>query len=422
MGYGRPPHPKHQAGTPSCCVIFGLLAGPRSSADNDAMPPSILGLAERRYSEPFPFGLLQPDRLFHLSVLGQTGTGKSTLLFNLLWQDAAAGRGFCLIDPHGDLAEALHQALRTPHLYWDLASPTCRLGYNPLGQVSATHRPLVASGLIDTLKAQWSDAWGPRMEHLLRYAILALLEQPRSDLRDLIKLLIWKGFRKQVIEQVTDEQVRLFWKHEYPSMNYQTSADGVSAIANKLGAFLAHPLVRTALCDPGEPLRFRALMDTGEQLIVNLAKGRLGADAANVVGGLISSSLMNAALTRHGLPEAARKPFFLYADEYHAFTTASFAGLLAEARKYGLGLILAQQHLTQSSVAIRDALEGNVGSRVVFRVGVQDAPRLERVLPPFSAYDLTNLPNHRAVVQLMVKGARTLPFSASMCAAYRPPA
>lgn len=374
----------------------------------------MLGLAYRRYSDPVPFGLLQPDRLFHLSLLGQTGTGKSTLLHNLVWQDALAGHGFCLIDPHGDLAEALHRTLPVSHLYWDVADPACRLGYNPLARVGAAHRPLVASGLIETLKAQWADAWGPRMEHLLRYSVLALLEQPAADLRDILKLLIWKGFRRQVVARISDEQVRLFWKHEFPQMNYQTSADGVSAIANKLGAFLAHPHARAALCEPGEPLRFRALMDTGGQLIVNLAKGRLGADVTNVVGGLITSSLMHAALTRHTLPAAARRPFFLYADEYHSFTTVAFAGLLAEARKYGLGLILAQQHLSQSSQVVRDALEGNVGSSVTFRLGLNDAAQFERAVPPYTALDLSSQPNHRAVVQLMVNGARTKAFSASM--------
>ena len=173
------------------------------------------------------------------------------------------------------------------------------------------------------------------------------------------------------------------------------------------------------MCEPEHPLRFRSLMDTGGQLIVNLAKGRIGADVSNVIGGLIASSLMNATLTRHGLPQAARRPFFLYADEFHSFTTESFARLLAEARKYGLGLILAQQHLSQTDKAVRDALEGNIGSRVVFRVGATDAPILAQVLPPFSAHDLANQANHRATVQLMVKGARSKPFSASMYPPHR---
>ncbi|MEL6414696.1 MAG: hypothetical protein AAFQ15_07135 [Pseudomonadota bacterium] len=354
-----------------------------------------------------------------MALLGQTGTGKSTLLHNLIWQDVVAARGFCLLDPHGDLAEGLHRGLPSSHLYWDIADPSCQLGYNPLAPVGAAHRPLVASGLIETLKARWSDAWGPRMEHLLRYSILALLEQPSANLQDILKLLIWKGFRRQVVEQITDEQVRLFWKHEYPQMNYQTSADGVSAIANKLGAFLAQPQVRTALCEPKEPLRFRSLMDTGGQLIVNLAKGRLGADVTNVFGGLITSSLMHAALTRHSLPTVARRPFFLYADEYHSFTTAAFAGLLAEARKYGLALVLAQQHRSQSSLAVREALEGNVGSTAIFRTGLSDALHLERSVPPYTAHDLSNQPNHRVVVQMMVNGTRSKAFSASMYPAHQ---
>lgn len=378
-----------------------------------------LGLAYRRYDDPVPFGIRQADRLMHLYVIGQTGTGKSTLLHNLAWQDARGGTGFCLVDPHGDLAERLHQSLSAPHLYWDVADPACPLGYNPLTRVSEQFRPLVASGLIETLKKQWPDAWGARMEHLLRHAVLALLEQPQADLRDLMKLFVYKGFRRQVTETLTDPQVRFFWKHEYPAMNYQTSADGVSPVANKIGAFLAHPAVRTALCEPREPLRFRALMDSGQILIVNLAKGRLGSDISNIMGGLITSSIMQAAFTRHTVPPSERLPFFLYVDEFHNLTTKSFAGLLSEARKYGLGLVLAHQHLSQSDPEVRDAILGNVGTMIVYRVGANDAPLFERFLPPFSANDLQNLPNHRATVWLMNDGERLKPFSAKMYPPYQ---
>lgn len=383
------------------------------------MPASILGLAYKRYAEPTPFGILQRDRLMHLYVIGQTGTGKSTLLYNLARQDAQHGRGFCLIDPHGDLAEDLHRNLGQSHLYWDVADPTCPYGYNPLKRVSEAYRPLVASGLIETLKKQWPDAWGARMEHLLRHAVLALLEQPKADLRDIMKLFVFKGFRRQVIDAITDNQVRAFWKYEFPAMNYQNSADGVSPIANKLGAFLAHPTVRQALCEPMEPLRFRSIMDSGQIVIVNLAKGRLGADVSNVLGGLITSTAMHAAFTRHGLPSPARRPFFLYVDEFHNFTTKSFAGLLSESRKYGLGLVLAHQHLSQTDVEVRDAVLGNVGNMVVFRVGANDAPLLERLLLPFSAHTLQNQPNHRSVVQMMAGGERLQPFTASMFPPYR---
>ena len=280
------------------------------------LPPhvSILGLAFHRCLNPTPFGVSRRDRLLHLYLVGQTGTGKSTLLSNLALQDAEQGNGFCLIDPHGDLAEGVHQTLQAPHRYWEVADPACPYGYNPLALVSEPFRPLIASGLIETLKKQWPEAWGARMEHLLRHAVLALLEQDNADLRDIMKLFVFKGFRRQVTERITDPQVRAFWKHEFPNLNYQTSADGVSPIANKLGAFLAHPVVRTALCEPSSPLRFRSIMDGGEILVVNLAKGRLGADVSNVVGGLITASIMNASFTRHGLPEAARRPH--YAESY----------------------------------------------------------------------------------------------------------
>lgn len=347
-------------------------------------------------------------------MIGQTGTGKSTLLENLAWQDAQDGTGVGLIDPHGDLAESLHRHLNTPHFYWDVADPDCTLGYNPLKRVAAPLRSLVVSGLIETLKKQWPDAWGARMEHLLRYAALALLEQSNADLRDVMKLFVYKGFRRQVIERIEDPQVRFFWKHEFSGLNYQTSADGVAPIANKLGAFLAHPAVRQALCEPENPISFRSVMDRGQTLIVNLAKGRLGADISNVLGGLITSSIMQAAFTRHGLPHAARTPFFLYVDEFQNFTTKSFAGMLSEARKYGLGLILAHQHLSQIDGDVRDAIIGNVGNLVIFRVGASDAPFFERLLVPLSMYDLQKQPNHRATMALTNQGQRLQPFTASL--------
>ena len=336
------------------------------------------------------------------------------MLGNVAQQDASHGNGFCLIDPHGDLAEQLHHSIEAPHLYWDVADPKSPLGYNPLTPVAAPFRPLVASALIETLKKQWPEAWGARMEHLLRYAILALLEQPQADLRDVVKLFVWKTFRKRVVETLTDPQALFFWKHEFEKMNYQNAADGVAPIANKLGAFLAHPVVRQAICEPQTPLKFRHLMDSGTPLIVNLAKGRLGADVSNVLGGLLVSTVMHAAFTRQGLPELARKPFFLHIDEFPNYTTTTFASLLSEARKYGLGLTLAHQHISQADRAVFNAIIGNVGSQVVFRVGAQDAPLLHRQFGVIDTQDLINLPNHRAFVRLMVDGEKTKPFSASM--------
>ena len=369
-----------------------------------------LGHAANRYGD-VPVRLGSADRLLHLYVIGQTGTGKSTLLGNLARQDAAAGRGFCLIDPHGDLAAELAETLDRPVRYWNVADPAGRYGYNPLTPVTAEYRPLLASGLIDTLKRQWSDAWGARMEHLLRYAILALLEYGRADLRDIVRLYVEKDFRRTVVGRVTDEQVYAFWTREFPNMNYQTAADGVAPIANKLGAFLANPVLRRALSEPAEPLRFRSIMDAGDVLIVNLGKGRLGSDIANVMGGLIVSSIMHAAFSRHDQPTSERRPFFLYVDEFHNFTTGVLTSMLAETRKYGLGLTLAHQHTGQADRDVFEAVMGNVGTFIVFRVGASDAPLFARQLGDVSERDLTYQPNHRAFAQIMVGGEKQPPFT-----------
>lgn len=355
--------------------------------------------------------------MHHLYLIGQTGVGKSTFLLNLALNDARLGHGLCLVDPHGDLAVALHQAMTKPHHYFDIADPACRLGYNPLARVNRSHRPLLASGLIETLKKQWADSWGARMEHLLRYAILALLDLPRADIRDIVRLYVDKDFRKEVLARIVDEQVRHFWTREFPNMNYMNAIDGVAPIANKLGAFLAHPVVRRAICEPAEPLRFRRIMDERGIIIVNLAKGRLGTDMANVVGGLIVSTIMLAAFSRHGSEEKARQPFMLHIDEFPSFTTEAFASLLPEARKYGLSLTLAHQYISQVERPVFDAVLGNTGTVIVFRLGAQDAPEFARQLGEVQPHDLIRLPNHHAYVQLMVDGQKSRPFSMRGCPA-----
>jgi type IV secretory pathway TraG/TraD family ATPase VirD4 len=249
------------------------------------------------------------------------------------------------------------------------------------------------------------------MEHLLRYSVLALLEQPQADIRDVVRLLIEKDFQKRVLSRITDPQVRYFWEIEYPSMNYKNAIDGVAPIANKLGAFLSHPVVRSAMCEPKEPIRFRRLMDEGGILIVNLAKGSIGGDIANVLGGLIVSSIMNAAFSRQGTPEAERRPFMLYVDEFHSFTTTAFAGMLSEVRKYGVAVTLAHQHILQADRTVFEAIMGNVGSMLTFRVGALDAPTIAMQMQGVTAADLVGLPNHHAYAQLMIEGGKSKPFS-----------
>ncbi|MEM9574883.1 MAG: hypothetical protein AAF870_06600 [Pseudomonadota bacterium] len=360
------------------------------------------------------FGIKPVDRLSHQFIIGQTGTGKSTLLLNQMKQDLIAGNGYCLIDPHGDLAAALTDQVHRDVIYWDAASQNNNCGYNPLARVSAQFRPLVATGLIETLRYQWKDAWGPRMENLLRHALLALLEYPGATIADIMPLFLDKNFQRRVVNSVTDEHVRQFWTVEFDSMKYKGTVDGVAPIANKLGGFLAHPLIRKAMCAPEKPLRFRQIMDHGKILVVNLARGRLGSDTANILGGLILSNLAHAAYSRQNIPEFQRGSFYAYVDEFSSFTSAVFADMLSELRKYAMGLVLAGQYASQTDTDIFEAILGNVGTLTSFRVGARDAHILAKQfggdIP--SARDLINLPNYEMYVKMMIDGAQSKPFSA----------
>ena len=376
----------------------------------DPKAVSYLGYAYHRYGD-YRFGIRQADRMHHCYLIGQTGTGKSTLLANLALQDAKAGRSFLLLDPHGDLALSLSQSLGGGHIYWDVANPSSAYGYNPLARVPEHLKPLVASGFIATLKQQWADSWGARMEHMLRFAILALLDQPATNLSEIIPLYVDKEFRRQVVARIRNEQVRKFWTEEFPKLNYVTTVDGLPPIANKLGGFLANPVVRNAVCQPATPLRFRRAMDKGEVVIVNLAKGRVGSDIANVIGGLLVASVMNAALSRQDLAFGDRRPFFIYVDEFHSFTTGVFADMLSEARKYGLAGVFCQQHTQQTDPAVMASLWGNVGTLLALRIGATDGPIVARQMGELEPSQLTRMPNYHGFAQLMVDGRKTVPFS-----------
>lgn len=369
-----------------------------------------LGLAYER--DAFvPFGIRHRDRLQHQLVLGATGTGKSTLLKAMALQDMQAGQGFCLVDPHGDLALDIVQDRKANVIYWDVADPNSPFGYNPLAGVAKPLRPLIAAGFIDTLKHQWSDAWGPRMENLLRWSVLALLDQSHSSLADIMPLLTRKSFRTQVIENIEDSECRRFWTEEFPSLNYKGSVDGVAPIANKLGAFLSHPAIRKAVTSPKKPLKLRNIIQNQQTLVINLGKGRLGAEYANVMGGLALTGLRNAAFSRAFDPEKSRQPYFVLVDEFTNFATDTLTESLSELRKYGLGLTLSAQYLAQVDVDTREALLGNIGTCITFRLGLSDAPYFARYHQWPTERDILNLPNHRAYVRLMVDGLQTKAFS-----------
>lgn len=373
---------------------------------------SYFALTEGR-GEPKRFGIRQADRLSHMYVLGKTGTGKTTLLETLIRQDIEAGRGFCLIDPHGDLAERVAAAVPPERhddlLYLNAPDRAQPFGYNPLRRVSPAAIPLAASGLLEAFKKHWADAWGVRMEHLLRNALYALLEYGEATLPDILSLLRDRGFRHKVIGSITNETVRDFFEHGFEEKRYEAA---IGPIENKVGALIADPLLRRILGTAPVPLSFRKIMDDRKMLVVNLARGRIGEDSMALLGSLLTTTIGLAAFSRANVPEDLRPDFFLYLDEFQTVTTGSIATMVSELRKYHVGLILANQHLTQLGDNVREAVLGNVGTTIAFRVGPQDAALLAREFGErLSAADFANLPNHHIFLRLMIDGVPSRGFS-----------
>ncbi len=363
------------------------------------------------------FGIRQRDRLSHVYLIGRTGVGKSTLLGSIARQDVDAGRGLALFDPHGDLAEQIagyaHRVRPADLLYLNVPDPAQPFTFNPLADVAPQRRSLAAANLLDVFKKIWADSWGPRLEHILRNCLLTLLEQPEPSLGDMPRLLHDAAFRKRAVLRVANSQVRHFWLVEWEGYGVRFRAEAAAPLDNKIGAFLTDPVLQRILLTKNTPLDLRRVMDEGHVLVVNLSKGRVGENVAALLGSLLLASLGLAGLGRAEAPEPARRDFFVVLDEFQFFVTQSLAGMLSELRKFHVGLTLAHQFLTQLDPLVRDAVSGNVGSIVAFRVGAEDAEFLEREFAPeLSATDLTRLPNHAIYVRLMVDGHVTPPFSA----------
>jgi len=365
-----------------------------------------------------PFGIKQADRLSHMYVIGKTGVGKSTLLQTLALQDFAAGRGFALVDPHGDLVEPIAKGIATLDpgrlVYLNAADPWQPYGYNPLRRVRDDKIPLAVSGLLETLKKLWPDAWGVRMEHVLRNTLYALLERNDAKLPDILRLYSDDDFRKEVVRDIRNGVVKEFWESEFNEYPTRLRAEACAPIQNKLGALLSDPALYRILVEPEIDLHFRSLMDEGMILLVNVSKGRLGEDSALLLGSLVVSTLGLAAFSRAEKAPDERKPFFVYLDEFHNFTTLMLANMMSELRKYGVGLVLAHQYLHQLESDIQHAVLGNAGTLISFRVGSEDAPLLAREFQPkFEVLDLISLPNFSMYLKLMIDGMPSKPFSAN---------
>lgn len=355
----------------------------------------------------YPFGLLNDDRRHHCYVLGKTGTGKTTLLRNLIVQDIEAGRGVGVIDPHGDLAQELLSLIPRHRIedvaYFDPADPDYALGFNIFETDRDIH--LVASGLVSAMKAIWRESWGPRLEYILYATAAALLECENVTLLGAQRMLFDPRYRVWVVKQIKDPVVRSFWINEFESYNDRFMQDAIGPVQNKVGQILMSPKLRNVLGQVKTKIDARFMMDNRRIFIANLSKGNLGEDKSNLMGALLVSQFQVAAMSRVDFPEEKREDFHLYVDEFQSFASDSFASILSEARKYRLCLTLSHQYIDQLLPEIRLAVFGNVGSMVVFRLGERDAEILERELGgPYTATQLTGLGRHEVCARILTSG------------------
>ena len=364
------------------------------------------------------FGMLRYDRSRHVYIIGQTGAGKSGLLELFALSDIFHSQGYAIIDPHGDFAinnmKFIPGSRLNDVVYFNPADTAYPLGFNPLEVTNPNQKTNISSEVIGVLKRMFGESWGPRLEYILRYTILALLDRPETTMLDITRMLTDKTFRKETLGYCRDTVVLQFWNVEFASWNDKFVAEAVAPVLNKVGAFTANPIIRNIIGQPKSTFNIRQIMDEGKILIVNLSKGLISEDNAAILGSFLVTKIQLAAMRRSDIPDIRdRRPFYLYVDEFQNFATDSFATILSEARKYGLNLTVANQYISQMNETVRDAVFGNVGTMISFRVSADDAPILAKQFEPnFEAVDLLQMHNRNFVINMVIGGEKTPAFSA----------
>ncbi len=365
------------------------------------------------------FGMLRSDRSRHIYIIGQTGAGKTGTLALLALSDIFHGHGYAIIDPHGDYAVDNMRFIPGSRLedvvYFNPADTAFPLGFNPLEVTNPDQKSNISSEVIGVLKRMFGESWGPRLEYILRYTILALLDRPETTMLDITRMLTDKKFREETLIYCQDAVVSNFWKVEFASWNDKFVAEAISPVLNKVGAFTANPIIRNIIGQPKSTFDIRKIMDEGKILIVNLSKGLIGEDNASILGSFIVTKIQLASMSRGDIERIEdRRPFYLYVDEFQNFATDSFATILSEARKYGLNLTVANQYISQMSETVRDAVFGNVGTMISFRVSADDAPILAKQFEPqFEPTDLLQMHNRNFVINMVIKGEKAPAFNAT---------
>ncbi len=364
------------------------------------------------------FGIKLDDRRRHMYIIGKTGMGKTTMMENMVLHDIYAGHGVGVVDPHGDFAEKIINYIPPKRIndvvYFNPADVANPIGFNILEVKTDEQKHLIASGLMGVFKKIWPDVWSARMEYILNNTLLALLDYPGSTLLGINRLLSDKVYRRRVISKLKDPVIKAFWEQEFASYSERYAQEAVSAIQNKIGQFLSASVIRNMVAQVKSTIDVRQIMDSKKIFIMNLSKGRIGEDNSRLLGGMLITKIQLAAMERVDTPEPQRQDFFLYVDEFQNFATPSFANILSEARKYRLSLVLAHQYVKQLDEVVADAVFGNVGTIVSFRIGGSDSEVLAKEFAPtFTEEDIVNLPKIHIFLKLMIDGVASQPFSAT---------
>ncbi|HEY4477714.1 MAG TPA: type IV secretion system DNA-binding domain-containing protein, partial [Candidatus Paceibacterota bacterium] len=367
------------------------------------------------------FGIKRKDRRQHMYILGKSGTGKSGLMTNMVYQNIMNGEGVGVVDPHGELVETILSSIPPERIkdvvYFNPSDTDFHIGFNVLEIENPEHKHLVASGLMGIFTKIWANAWSARMEYILNNTILALLDTPGTTLLGVTRMLVDKDYRQMIIGNLKDPVIKAFWLHEYEAWQDKFRNEAIAPIQNKVGQFLSTFVIRNIVGQQKSTINIFDLMNEGKILLVNVSKGRIGEDNSRLIGGMLITKIQLAAMERVRIPEDERKDFYLYVDEFQNFVTDSFANILSEARKYRLSLTVAHQYtaqlVTRESSSMRDSIFGNVGTMIIFRTGAEDTKYLEKEFDPeFTPGDIVNLPNYKIYLKLMVDGMTSRPFSA----------
>ncbi|OGY60197.1 MAG: hypothetical protein A3B23_00590 [Candidatus Colwellbacteria bacterium RIFCSPLOWO2_01_FULL_48_10] len=370
-------------------------------------------LDEKKYV----FGIKRTDRRRHMYIIGKSGVGKSKLLELMLRQDIAYGYGVCLMDPHGDVIEELLHFIPQERIndvvLIDPSDTSYPVSFNPLSNVHPDLKHQLTQGLIEVLEKQFGANWSPRLEHVFRFTCLALLDYPHATMRGMLLMLTDRNYRQKVIKYIEDDVVKRFWSIEFADWSEKFDTDAIVPLVNKLGQFLSNPLLRNIFSQEENKIDFEKIIKEKKILLINLSRGKLGEENSSFLGSMLITKIKQAGMARASIPESERTDFYVYVDEFQSVVTETFVNILAEARKYGLCLTIAHQYISQLITKVQQAVRGNIGSMIVFRVGGDDSFLLQHDMAPFlEAKDMLNLGMREFYIKMIIDGEAYDPFSA----------